>query len=54
MVAARAAGVTAVYVGDAAHDGGVERVGADLHFEHAQDLAARLRALAQGGAAAKM
>jgi phosphoglycolate phosphatase len=54
MRAARAAGVTAVLVGDAAHDGGVERAGADLHFEHAHGLAARLRALAQGSTAAKM
>ncbi len=46
MAAARGAGVTAVLVGDAAHDGGVERAGPDLHFEHAHGLAARLRALA--------
>ncbi len=46
MVAARAAGVTAVLVGDASHDGGVERARPDLHFEHARGLAARLRALA--------
>ena len=54
MLAARAAGVTAVLIGHATHDGGVERAGADLHFEHAHGLAARLRALAQGSAAAKM
>ncbi len=46
MAAARAAGVTAVLVGDASHDGGVERARPDLHFEHARGLAARLRALA--------
>ncbi len=46
MQAARAAGVTAVLVGDASHDGGVERAKPDLHFETALALAARLRALA--------
>ena len=46
MEAARAAGVTAVLVGDASHDGGVGRAQPDLHFEHAHGLAARLRALA--------
>jgi phosphoglycolate phosphatase len=44
--AARAAGVTAVLVGDASHDGGVDRANPDLHFETANALAARLRALA--------
>ena len=44
--AARAAGVTAVLVGDAAHDGGIDRARPDLHFPSALDLAARLRALA--------
>ncbi len=46
MQAARAAGVTAVLVGDASHDGGVERANPHLHFETAHALAARLRALA--------
>ena len=44
--AARAAGVTAVLVGDASHDGGIDRARPDLHFPTALDLAARLRALA--------
>lgn len=46
MQAARAAGVTAVLVGDAAHDGGIERARPDLHFADAHSLAARLRSLA--------
>lgn len=46
MQAARAAGVTAVLVGDASHDGGIDRARPDLHFPSALDLAARLRALA--------
>ncbi len=46
MRAARAAGVTAVLVGDAAHDGGIDRAHPDIHFPTAFDLAARLRALA--------
>ncbi len=45
MHAARAAGVTAVLVGDAAHDGGIDQAAPDLHFPDAFDLAARLRAL---------
>ena len=45
MAAARAAGVTAVLVGDASHDGGIDRAGPDLHFPSVLDLAARLRAL---------
>ena len=45
MEAARAAGVTAVLVGDAAHDGGIDRAHPDLHFPSAHALAARLRAL---------
>jgi phosphoglycolate phosphatase len=45
MEAARAAGVTAVLVGDALHDGGIDRARPDLHFPSAFDLAARLRAL---------
>ncbi len=45
MQAARAAGVTAVLVGDAAHDGGVARAAPHRHFSSAADLAAALRAL---------
>lgn len=45
MQAARAAGVTAVLVGDAAHDGGVARAAPKLHFPTAHALAARLREL---------
>jgi phosphoglycolate phosphatase len=46
MQAARAAGVTAVLLGDAAHDGGVERAAPHIHFSFAHDLRARLRDLA--------
>ncbi len=46
MQAARAAGVTAVLVGDAAHDGGIDRAAPDLHFADAHALAARFRGLA--------
>ncbi len=46
MVAARAAGVTAVLVGDASHDGGVERAAPDLHVQSAHDLAGWLKSLA--------
>jgi phosphoglycolate phosphatase len=49
MAAARAAGVTAVLVGDGAHDGGIDQSHYDLHFPSALDLAARLRALARDG-----
>lgn len=42
MQAARAAGVTAVLIGDAAHDGGLERAQPDVHFCDAHDLATRL------------
>jgi phosphoglycolate phosphatase len=45
MQAARAAGVTAVLVGSAEHDGGVERAAPDIHFSSAPALAARLREL---------
>jgi len=45
MHAARAAGVTAVLIGDASHDGGIDQAAPDLHFTSAFDLAARLRAL---------
>jgi phosphoglycolate phosphatase len=43
MQAARAAGVTAVLIGNADHDGGVERAAPDIHFSHAHGLVARLR-----------
>jgi phosphoglycolate phosphatase len=46
MQAARAAGVTAVLIGNADHDGGVERAAPHLHFQDAQTLSARLRDLA--------
>jgi phosphoglycolate phosphatase len=46
MNAARAAGVTAVLLGDAAHDGGIDRAHPDIHFPTALDLAAWLRKLA--------
>lgn len=46
MQAARAARATAVLVGDAAHDGGIERACPDLHFADAHGVAERLRALA--------
>ncbi len=48
MQTARAAGVTAVLIGDAAHDGGVDRAAPDLHFPSAHALAARLASLAIG------
>jgi phosphoglycolate phosphatase len=48
MQAARAAGVVAVLIGDAAHDGGVERAAPDIHFPSAHHLATRLRELAEG------
>ena len=38
MQAARAAGVTAVLLGDAAHDGGIELAAPDLHFQDAASL----------------
>lgn len=46
MRAARAAGLTAVLIGDAAHDGGVERAAPDIHFADAAALALQLRELA--------
>jgi phosphoglycolate phosphatase len=46
MKAARAAGVTAVLVGDASHDGGVELASPDLHVHSAHELAAWLKGLA--------
>jgi phosphoglycolate phosphatase len=45
MDAARAAGVTGVLIGDASHDGGIDRACPDLHFPSALDLAAWLHAL---------
>lgn len=42
MQCARAAGVTAVLVGDASHDGGIDRARPHLHFPTALDLAAQL------------
>lgn len=45
MQAARAAGVTAVLIGDAGHDGGVAHAAPDIHFFSALHLAARLREL---------
>jgi phosphoglycolate phosphatase len=46
MQAARAAGVTAVLIGDADHDGGVERAAPHIHFRSACNLCARLGELA--------
>jgi phosphoglycolate phosphatase len=46
MQAARAAGVTAVLIGNAGHDGGVERASPHIHFLSANVLRARLRDLA--------
>jgi phosphoglycolate phosphatase len=46
MQAARAAGVTAVLIGDASHDQGVDHGAPDLHFPSAHALATHLRALA--------
>jgi phosphoglycolate phosphatase len=48
MQTARAAGVTAVLIGDASHDMGVDHAAPDLHFSSAQALAARLGLLAIG------
>lgn len=45
MQAARAAGATAVLIGDAAHDGGIAHAAPDIHFSSAYALAAHLRAL---------
>ncbi len=49
METARAAGVTAVLVGDASHDGGIDRARPDIHFPSALDLAECLRGLGRGG-----
>lgn len=46
MRTANAAGVTAVLVGDAAHDGGVEHAAPDLHVHSAHELATWLKSLA--------
>jgi phosphoglycolate phosphatase len=46
MAAARAAGVTAVLIGNADHDGGVERAAPDIHFTSAHALRSCLRDLA--------
>jgi phosphoglycolate phosphatase len=46
MQAAKAAGVTAVLIGNAAHDGGVERAAPHIHFPTIRDLHARLGKLA--------
>ena len=48
MQAARAAGITAVLVGDASHDGGVAHAAPDIHFQTTHALAATLRSLASG------
>jgi phosphoglycolate phosphatase len=45
MVAARAAGVTAVLIGNALHDGGVEHAAPDIHLNSAHELAAWLKSL---------
>jgi phosphoglycolate phosphatase len=45
MQAARAAGVTAVLIGDAMHDGGVDRAAPDIHVKSAFQLRAWLTAL---------
>lgn len=42
MRAAQAAGLTAVLLGDAAHDGGVDHAAPDIHFPTAEGLASRL------------
>ena len=43
MQAARAAGVTAVLVGDASHDGGIDNAAPDIHMPSARKLIAQLR-----------
>jgi len=45
MQAARAAGVCAILIGDATHDGGVEQAAPDIHFPSARHFASRLREL---------
>jgi phosphoglycolate phosphatase len=46
MQTARAAGVTAVLIGDAGHDLGIADAAPDIHFPSAHDLAAHFRVLA--------
>jgi len=48
MQAARAAGVTSVLIGDALHDGGVERAAAHIHVRSAYQLREWLTALTGG------
>lgn len=48
MRTARAAGVTAVLIGNADHDGGIAHAAPDIHFPSAHDLAAHFRALDRG------
>ena len=48
MQAARAAGCSAVLLGDAGHDGGIATAAPDLHFPDGDALAAALLALAKG------
>ena len=43
MQAARAAGVTAVLIGNADHDGGVERAAPHIHFPSAHDLSRTIK-----------
>ena len=47
MQAARAAGLRAVLMGDAAHDGGIASAGADQMFTNCHELAAALSSLAK-------
>ncbi len=42
MQAAKAAGLTAVLLGDALHDGGIDRAAPDVHFPTAEGLASQL------------
>lgn len=49
MQAARSAGCTAVLLGDAAHDGGVESVAPDMHFAGGSALARWVQALDKQG-----
>ncbi|HUB46971.1 MAG TPA: HAD family hydrolase [Acetobacteraceae bacterium] len=48
MRTARAAGVTAVLIGDAGHDGGIAHAAPDIHFPSAHALATHFRALDRG------
>jgi phosphoglycolate phosphatase len=48
MQAARAAGITAVLVGDAVHDGGIDKAAPDLQFGDAYGFAAHLRSFGVG------